>query len=182
MRRPYQARLLPALAGMIIAAFIAACQTGNSRAPGEPPPQLLTQGDYPDEPLASCGGRSTFVREALDGPVVDEAPGAEFDALRSALASLEADFRDRQHWRLVYRGGERLLLVGETNDGHAQVRLRTAGAGWRLAGAGECPLHTVLGSGIGAAQWWPDPRMPQPTAESTVLEIFVEELACSGGS
>lgn len=157
------------------------CDGQPARAPGEPPPQLVAAGKFPAAPLVSCGS-ATFPADVIDGPIVDDLPGAEFDALREAVANLAPEFPRASKWRVADRKPDEILLLGEATDGYVELRLRLVGGRWSLDRAGECDLHMVLSSGIRAAQWWLDPRLPPPMADATVLEILLRERTCAGGS
>jgi hypothetical protein len=86
-----------------------------------------------------------------------------------------------QTWRLVDRTDDKLVFLADSANGLLYIALRRQGGEWAFGNGGDCQLHAVMGDGIGAAQWWLDPRRPWPAADSTVLEILVLEQACAGG-
>ncbi len=173
---------------MATIALAGACASGTSapaRASGEPAPQILHEGAGAVEPRAACDG-SSFPLAALDAPANAEGQvGPEFDALRREIARYTGDVPEYPAagaWRLVDRQDDRLLFLADSEDGLIYLTLRRRGNDWDFANSGDCQLHAVLGDEIGAARWWLDPRRPPPTAESTTLEILVEERACASGS
>lgn len=173
---------------LAIIALAGACLNGTAapaRAPGEPAPQVLREASVVLEPRASFDG-SSFPLAALDAPAdAEDQVGPKFDALRREIARYTGEVPEypaARAWRLVDRQDDRLLFLADSDNGLIYLTLRRRGNDWGFANSGDCQLHAVLGEEIGAAQWWLDPRRPAPTAESTALEILVEERACASGS
>lgn len=154
---------------MLLATLAVACAGGSPpapRGPGEPAPQVLQAVTDAPDLLASCGGHD-FPIAALDAAPADQV-GPEFDALRQVLMRHSGELEEMfagQTWRLVDRTDDKLVFLADSANGLLYVALRHQGGQWAFGNGGDCQLHAVIGDGIGAAQWWFDPRRPLPAAD-----------------
>ena len=185
----------PPFAGVLLAAILlVAC---GSSAPSSPSAGTMAPAPTPTGSaggggalLLSCDGGIAFAPAALDAPPgAEEGDGAEFDALRDALARFGSDmegYLPASGWRLVARDASTILFLARAVDGGdppwRQVTVDFRDGRWQAGGGGGCNLRAVVGPGVGVASWSLDPAFAVPGPADTQIHVQVWERACASGT
>ncbi len=178
---PAMRRTWPAF--VLAAALLAACGSGV------PSPDPVTGTGGTGALLLGCDGGIIFTAAELDAPPgAEEGDGAEFDALREALARFGSEmgaYVPASGWRLVARDGSTVLFLARATDGDdppwRQVTVDLVDGRWQAGGTGGCNLRPVVGPGVGAASWSLDPAFAAPGPADTEIRVQVWERACASG-
>ena len=174
---------------LLVCAVLAGCgspaatgSTASGPSPNQPSPSQPSRAIE----QVSCGGPA-FPISLLDEPGNAEGlddPAAE--ALRGHLAEPGADFAwlPNAGWREVVRTEDRVVFLADAAQGgdppYAEVTVERDGAGWRVAGWGQCRLQAAVGPGFGLGSFRIAPGVPLEPG-LTEIPVLVIERACNSG-
>lgn len=170
--------------GLVMMLMSSACGAPSDSPSGTAP---LPGGRPLAETRYACDGPPGFLPGLLDEPATAERedhPSAA--ALREAIARGGPDLDllpDGNYWLVSReRGVAHYLAQAPPDEDIAFVSaiVEDNGAGWKLAGWGQCQPQIVL-DGLSLATWFLDPELPIPDADTTTFTALVTERACASG-
>lgn len=170
--------------GLVVMVVSSACGTPSASPSGAAAPR---DGLPLAETRYACDGPPGFLPGLLDEPANaerEEHPSAA--ALREAIARGGPDIDllpDADYWLVSRERGVAHYLAQAPSDediDFVSAIVEDTGAGWKLAGWGQCQPQIVL-AGLSLATWVLDPDLPTPDADTTTFSALVTERACASG-
>lgn len=130
--------------------------------------------------LYSCGRGGAFEGASLEGPAdLEDDDSALGRALRGLIRTGDG-VRVGEGWRIVWEKGRTVHVAAPSLDGEhpfVSALFESSGSEWDPVGWGECTPTAVVGN-RSPAIW---KLREVPSADSSELQVTLEERACSGG-
>jgi hypothetical protein len=161
---------LVAMAGSASPVIAAGPDPAVNRWPTWPYP--VTCGSLPFDPITVFGGPPNAEPGAQPSEV----------ALREFLATHNVPWQPPGHWRLAAADEEVAELVrGSLSTQLDWMRFENQDSVWKWSGSGGCTPRS-LRNGVRSSEWrlLDEPASLRP--RTRVLEVGIEELACTGGA
>lgn len=144
-------------------------------------------GNFPPDLVVTCRSAGYFPLGALERiePLDEANHEGVAEAIEPFLSSGEGAFWPQEGWQILHLTEEEGLLVAKQQGDLSFMSISNDGSGWQWAGSSavgtDCPIEFAYPDSVSPVGWTLDPSGTSMTAESTEIEVILNEVPCTDG-